>query len=81
MVLAYRATWSDELYIKTTLEGMKEEARKAKITRTALIMVGQVFGQAKFRDSDLYNADYAHVLRNKGKKKDRDIKVNRRKAE
>ena len=69
VVLAYRATWEDELYIRTTLEGMKEEARNAKITRTVLIMVGPVFGKVKFRDSDLYNRDYAHVLRNKGKKK------------
>jgi precorrin-4/cobalt-precorrin-4 C11-methyltransferase len=69
VVIAYRATWPDELYIKTTLAGMKEEVRANKITRTALIMVGQVFGNVEFRDSDLYNPDYAHVLRNKGKKK------------
>ncbi len=69
VVIAYRATWPDELYIKTTLAEMKEEVRKAKITRTALIMVGKVFGDVQFRDSDLYNADYSHVLRNKGKKK------------
>ena len=69
MVIAYRATWPDELYIKTTLAEMKEEVRKHKITRTALIMVGPVLGDVEFRDSDLYNADYAHVLRNKGKKK------------
>ncbi len=69
VVIAYRATWPDELYIRTTLEGMKDAVREAKITRTALIMVGPVFGNAEFRDSDLYNPDYAHVLRNKGKKK------------
>ncbi len=69
VVIAYRATWPDELYIKTTLAEMKEEVRKHKITRTALIMVGPVLGDVEFRDSDLYNADYAHVLRNKGKKK------------
>lgn len=69
VVIAYRATWPDELYIRTTLEGMKEEVRKNKITRTALIMVGKVFGENKFRDSDLYNSDYSHVLRNVGKKK------------
>jgi hypothetical protein len=28
-----------------------------------------VFGEAHFRDSALYDADFAHVLRNKGKKK------------
>lgn len=68
VVIAYRATWPDELYIRTTLGEMKEEVRKAKITRTALVLVGPVFGHNEFRDSDLYNADYAHVLRNKGKK-------------
>jgi len=69
VVIAYRATWPDELYIKTTLAGMKEEVRANKITRTALIMVGPVLGDVEFRDSDLYNPDYAHVLRNRGKKK------------
>ncbi len=68
VVIAYRATWPDELYIRTTLAGMKEQVRKHKITRTALVMVGKVFGDVEFRDSDLYNADYAHVLRNNGKK-------------
>lgn len=68
VVIAYRATWPDELYVRTTLAEMKAEVRKHKITRTALIMVGKVFGDVEFRDSDLYNADYAHVLRNNGKK-------------
>ncbi len=71
VVIAYRATWPDELYIRTTLSEMKEAVREAKITRTALILVGKVFGEAEFRDSDLYNADYSHVLRNQGKKKTR----------
>jgi precorrin-4/cobalt-precorrin-4 C11-methyltransferase len=48
---------------------MKEKVREAKLTRTALILVGRVFGEAKFRDSALYDAGYAHVLRNRGKKK------------
>jgi precorrin-4/cobalt-precorrin-4 C11-methyltransferase len=69
VVIAYRATWPDELYIRTTLADMKERVREAKITRTALVLVGPVFGATHFRDSDLYNPDYAHVLRNKGKKK------------
>ncbi|MEL6919496.1 MAG: precorrin-4 C(11)-methyltransferase [Pseudomonadota bacterium] len=69
VVIAYRATWPDELYIKTTLSGMKEEVRRHKITRTALVLVGKVFGDVAFRDSDLYNSDFSHVLRNRGKKK------------
>ncbi len=69
VVVAYRATWPDELYIRTTLAEMKDAVRAAKITRTALIMVGPVLGDVQFRDSDLYNSDYSHVLRNRGKKK------------
>ena len=69
VVIAYRSTWPDELFIRTTLKDMAEEVRKAKITRTALIMVGKVFGHVEFRDSDLYNSDFSHVLRNVGKKK------------
>ena len=69
VIIAYRATWPDELYIRTTLAEMKDKVREAKITRTALVMVGKVFGDVEFRDSDLYNADYSHVLRNRGKKK------------
>ncbi len=68
VVIAYRATWPDELYIRTTLAEMKEKVREAKITRTALVLVGQVFGENEFRDSDLYNAEFSHVLRNRGKK-------------
>lgn len=71
VVIAYRATWPDELYIRTTLAEMKGEVRKAKLTRTALIMVGPVLGDVQFRDSALYDAGFAHVLRNAGKKKNR----------
>lgn len=69
VIIAYRVTWPDEMFIRTTLADMKEDVRKAKITRTALILVGKVFGDVEFRDSDLYNSSFAHVLRNKGKKK------------
>jgi precorrin-4/cobalt-precorrin-4 C11-methyltransferase len=71
VVVIYRATWPDEEIIVTTLAEMKARVREEKITRTALVFVGRVFGEAKFRDSRLYAADYAHVLRNAGKKKTR----------
>jgi precorrin-4/cobalt-precorrin-4 C11-methyltransferase len=69
VVIAYRATWPDELYIRTTLAEMKDKVRSAKITRTALVFVGRVFGDTAFKDSELYNPGYSHVLRNRGKKK------------
>jgi precorrin-4/cobalt-precorrin-4 C11-methyltransferase len=68
-VIIYRATWPDEEIIVTTLSEMRTRVREEKITRTALIFVGRVFGETKFRESRLYAADFAHVLRNAGKKK------------
>ena len=69
VVVVYRATWPDEEIIRTTLSDMRARVREEKITRTALIFVGHVFGAAQFRDSRLYDASFAHVLRNAGKKK------------
>jgi precorrin-4/cobalt-precorrin-4 C11-methyltransferase len=71
VVIAYRATWPDEQYIATTLADMRARVRDAKLTRTALIFVGRVFGETKFHDSRLYAPDHAHILRNAGKKKTR----------
>ena len=39
--------------------------KAAKLTRTALILVGEVLGNHNFRDSALYNAGHEHVLRNR----------------
>ena len=71
VAIVYRATWPDEEIILTTLAGMRARVREEKITRTALIMVGRVLGERRFRDSSLYDAGFAHVLRNAGKKKQR----------
>lgn len=71
VVIVYRATWPDEEVIVTTLAQMRSRVREEKITRTALVFVGHVFGAAHFRDSRLYDQSFAHVLRNAGKKKDR----------
>ena len=54
-----------------TVTVLRARVREEKITRTALIFVGRVFGETTFRDSRLYAPDFAHVLRNAGKKKTR----------
>ena len=38
-------------------------SRQARITRTALILVGRVLGAARFSESRLYAPDHHHVLR------------------
>ena len=69
VVVAYRVTWPDEAFIYGTLSDIREKVRAAKLTRTALILVGQVLGNEDFVDSKLYDESHVHVLRNAGKKK------------
>jgi len=75
--VATAAPWLSTAFLITTLGGMRAAVRAAKFTRTALIFVGRVFGEAKFRESRLYAADFAHVLRNQGKKKLRQAEPSR----
>jgi precorrin-4/cobalt-precorrin-4 C11-methyltransferase len=63
VAVVYRATWPDEQVIRGTLSGIREKVREAKITRTALIIVGRVLGAEDFSDSRLYDANHVHVLR------------------
>jgi precorrin-4/cobalt-precorrin-4 C11-methyltransferase len=68
VVVAYRASWPDELYLRGTLKDIREKVRAEKITRTALILVGPALAQVKdFRDSALYDPETPHVLRPKVK--------------
>ncbi len=71
MIVAYRATWPDEKFIRTSLHNMVKAVRAEKITRTELIFVSKVFEQQTFTPCSLYDFDFAHILRNKGKKKGR----------
>ena len=69
VIIVYRATWPDEEIIITTLAEMRARVREEKLTRTALILVGRVLGETRFKDSRLYDQSFSHVLRNVGKKK------------
>ena len=69
VVVAYRVTWPDEQFIHGTLSTIAKKVKAAKITRTALIMVGEVLGNHNFKDSALYDKNHEHVLRVKKKVK------------
>ncbi len=51
------------MIIRGTLADVREKIRAAKITRTALILVGRVLDDESFADSALYDPDHVHVLR------------------
>ncbi len=65
VAVVYRASWPDERIVRGTLGNIWRKVRAAKITRTALVLVGPVLGENAFRDSALYDASHAHILRNK----------------
>jgi precorrin-4/cobalt-precorrin-4 C11-methyltransferase len=67
VVIAHRVGWPDQSVIRGTLGDIKAKARESGITRTALILVGRVFGEQNFEDSRLYHADHRHILRPKAK--------------
>ncbi|MBT4776906.1 MAG: precorrin-4 C(11)-methyltransferase, partial [Rhodobacteraceae bacterium] len=66
VIVAYRASWPDAIYLKGTLGDIRIKVKKEKITRTALIMVGPAMADIRdFRDSALYDPQIPHLLRPK----------------
>jgi precorrin-4/cobalt-precorrin-4 C11-methyltransferase len=63
VIVAYRVGWPDEAFIEGALADIREKVRAAKITRTALVLVGRALAEGSFRDSALYDPAHAHVLR------------------
>jgi precorrin-4/cobalt-precorrin-4 C11-methyltransferase len=63
VVVVYRASWPDQQVIRGTLATIRDPVRAAKITRTALVLVGRALAPAEFSDSHLYDPAHAHLLR------------------
>ena len=66
VIVACRVGWPDQVFIHGTLSTIRERVREAKITRTALILAGPALTSETFRDSALYHAAHAHILRPHG---------------
>ena len=63
VAVVYRASWPDQQIILGTLADIADKVRQAKITRTALVLVGRAVEPRDFADSALYAPDHAHLLR------------------
>jgi precorrin-4/cobalt-precorrin-4 C11-methyltransferase len=61
-IVAYRVSWPDQRLIRGTLADIRDQVKKAGITRTALILVGRALA-GEGEDSRLYAADHHHLLR------------------
>lgn len=58
-----KATWEDQEIIKGTLKDIAEKVKKANITKTAMIIVGDVLNPGDFTPSKLYDANFKHEFR------------------
>ena len=68
VAVVYRVGWPDQVILRGTLSDIHAQVRAAKITRTALILVGPALAENHgFPDSALYDAAKPHVLRPKAK--------------
>ena len=65
VIVAYRVGWPDQAFIHGTLATIRAKVRAAKITRTALILLGPALANTDFRDSALYDGAHRHILRPK----------------
>ena len=65
VVVLYRVSWPDQKIVHGTLSTIAAKVRQEKLTRTALVLVGKVFGEDNFRESALYDPQHEHLLRNR----------------
>ena len=69
--VVYRASWNDEKIITGTLETITKKVRDQKITRTAIIIIGDVIKPKSYEYSRLYDKSFSHGFR-KAKTKPKD---------
>ena len=62
-VVAWRVSWPDERLLRGTLGDIRSKVKPLRLTRTALILVGEALAAPDFDDSRLYAPAHHHVLR------------------
>jgi precorrin-4/cobalt-precorrin-4 C11-methyltransferase len=63
VVVAYRVSWPDQQLIRCTLADAADRMAAAKITRTALVLIGPMLDDAPPAESHLYDKNYSHLFR------------------
>lgn len=61
--IVYKATWGDEKAFVCTVGTLAKTARENHITKTALMIIGDVVSHSHYRRSDLYNPAFATEFR------------------
>ncbi|MFI3226065.1 MAG: cobalt-precorrin-4 C(11)-methyltransferase, partial [Clostridia bacterium] len=60
--IVYKATWPDQRTFRTTVGELESCAKENKITKTALIIIGDVLA-GEYELSKLYDKNFTHEFR------------------
>ncbi|MDE1867567.1 MAG: precorrin-4 C(11)-methyltransferase [Thaumarchaeota archaeon] len=63
VAVVYRASWNDEKVIKGTLENIAKKIRDEKITKTAIIIIGEIVNPKHYEYSRLYDKTFSNGYR------------------
>ena len=61
--VVYRASWEDELIITGTLTDIAKKVKNANVSRTAVVIVGDVIKPKSYNYSQVYNSSFTHGFR------------------
>ncbi|MDY2629184.1 MAG: precorrin-4 C(11)-methyltransferase [Lachnospiraceae bacterium] len=65
--IVYKATWEDEKTVVCTVGTLAESARENNITKTALMIIGDVVSHSHYSRSELYNPAFTTEFRQASK--------------
>jgi precorrin-4/cobalt-precorrin-4 C11-methyltransferase len=61
--VVYRATWKDQKIIRGELGDIVSKTKEAKITKTAVVIVGEALAPKRYEFSKVYDPDFTHGFR------------------
>ena len=65
VAVIYRASWKDQKIIRATLSTIAKKTREQKITRTAIVIIGDSIDPESYEYSRLYDKEFSHGYRSK----------------
>ena len=61
--VVFRATWKDRKIIRGNLGNIVSKTKEAKITKTAVVIVGEALAPRRYEFSKVYDPDFTHGFR------------------
>ena len=63
VAVVFRATWKDQKIIRGNLGNIVSKTKEAKITKTAVVIVGEALAPRRYEFSKVYDPDFTHGFR------------------